>query len=117
MCEDDDRRAALQPGDVLLDPFELLLAEVAQSACLEVQHVDESDKMGAVLIEAVPAIALRSLAETLVEHFAVVAEHVVLAGNVEDVSGLETLQRLRQCVELLGLGELREVARVQNERR
>ena len=115
--EDDDGRAALQFGDVFLEPFELLVAEISQSAGLEVQHVDQADEMRSLLIEAVPAIALRALAEALVEHLAVVVEHIVLAGNVKDAVGLQALQRFGQSVEFFGLRQLREVARVQNERR
>src|ERR1700683_2857652 len=73
--------------------------------------------MRSLLVEAVPAIALRSLAETLVEHRAVVVEHVVLAGNVKDALGLQALQRFTERVEFLGLRKVRQVARVQNERR
>src|SRR5580658_2705660 len=72
--------------------------------------------MGPVLIEAVPAITLCSLAETLVKRLAVIVEHVVLARNVEDAAGFEALERFRQSVKLFPLGKLCEVAGVQNER-
>ena len=71
--------------------------------------------MRALLIEAVPAVPLRLLAEALVEHLPVVVEHIVLAGNVEDFLGLETLERLRQRVELFRLRQLRQIAGVQHE--
>ena len=45
-------------GDVLFEPFELFVAKSAEAAGLEVQDIHESDKMGSLVIEAVPAIAL-----------------------------------------------------------
>jgi hypothetical protein len=114
--ENNNGRAAFETGDVFLKPFELLGAEIAQSTCLEVQHIDQADEMSTVLIKAVPAIALGPLAETLVKHLAVVAENIMLTGNVKDLVGFETLERFGKSVELFGLRELREVARVKNER-
>ena len=40
----------------------------------------------------------------------------MLAGNVEDAVRLEALERLRESVELFWFRQLREVARVENER-
>ena len=45
--EDDDRRAALETLDVLLEPFELLVAERAEPARLEIHDVDEADEVDA----------------------------------------------------------------------
>ena len=81
--EDDDRRAALETLDVLLEPLELFVAERAETAGLQVDDVHEADEVHAVLVEAVPAGALRAFAESLQVALAVVLEHVVFAGDVE----------------------------------
>ena len=54
MGEDDNWRAALQTLDILLEPFELFVAEGAESAGFQVDDIDEADEMDAALIEAVP---------------------------------------------------------------
>ena len=63
----------------LLEPFELLVAERAQAASFEIDDVHEADEVHAAVIEAVPARALRALAESLQVALPVVFEHVVLA--------------------------------------
>ena len=55
-------RAALQ---IVLQPFELLGAEIAEAAGLEIDDVDEADEMHAVGVEAVPAGALGAVAVAL----------------------------------------------------
>src|ERR1700689_3015170 len=94
-------------------PFNLATSFSSHSSCswprlpsppaLEFQPVDKADKMRSLLVEAVPAVALGPLAETLVEHRAVVVEHIVLAGNVKDALGLQALQRFSERVEFLRL--------------
>src|SRR5581483_7486300 len=64
--------------------------------------------------EAPPAETLRLLAVALAEGLRVVALGVVLAGDVMDV-GLDALQDLARRVELGGLREVRDVARVEHE--
>src|SRR5439155_9696191 len=81
---DDDGGAGGEPGDVLLEPVELLLAQRAQPVLLEVQDVDEADEVDAVVVEALPAAAGGPLAVAREVLRAVVAEDVVLAGDVED---------------------------------
>src|SRR6185369_6807843 len=54
VCKHDDRRAAREAFDVFLEPFELLGAEPAEAARLEVDDVHEADEVNAALIEAVP---------------------------------------------------------------
>ena len=69
------------------------------------------------VIEAVPAAALRAFAVALEILRAVVGRDVVLAGDVEDAVRPDAFEDLIRRVELLGLGELRDVAGVQHERR
>src|SRR5580765_1420912 len=63
--EYDDRRAALQVLDVLLQPLELLVAKRAEAAGFEVDDIHQSDEMDAVLVEALPARPLRDVTESL----------------------------------------------------
>ena len=51
--EDDNRRARSEIFHVGLEPFELLVAELSQTAGLKVQDVDQSNEMDSVLVEAV----------------------------------------------------------------
>src|SRR5262249_26940678 len=55
--EDDDRGRCRPALEVVLQPFELLVAEIAQSASLEIDNVDEADEVHAVGVEAIPACA------------------------------------------------------------
>ena len=88
----------------------------AEAAGLQVDDVDEADEVHAALVEAVPAGALRALAESLQVALAVVFEHVVLAGHVEHRQR-QLGQHLLQRVELRRLRQVREIAGVQHERR
>src|SRR6202035_293108 len=58
MREEDDWRAVRFALQVGLEPCELLGAEIAQSATLQVDDVDEANEVDAVVVEAVPAGAL-----------------------------------------------------------
>src|SRR5215831_692171 len=74
--EDHDRSRGGQAPDVIFEPDELFVSEVAETTGLQVHHVDEADKMNLVLVEAVPARASRGfaiagevgLAQTFVDH-------------------------------------------------
>ena len=113
MGEDDDRRAGGAPLQVLFEPFELLGAETASLGRLERQHIDQPDKMHPALVEAVPAAGLLLGGKPLEELLAVVADHVVLAGDVMDVL-LDRLQDLGGGIELGRLREMRDVAGVEH---
>jgi hypothetical protein len=84
MRKHDDRRAARQVRDILLEPFELLAAKRPESTRLEVDHIDQPDEVHTVLVEAVPPRALRPLAKPRQVAPPVVLQDVVLAGNIED---------------------------------
>ena len=104
-----------RPFDVLLQPLELLGAEIAEAAGLEIHDVHEPDEVHALVVEAEPALASCVLAVALQVLPAVVGEHVVLARDVEDLAHLGPDQHLLKRVEFLGLREVREVARVDQE--
>src|SRR5262249_49727095 len=63
--EDDDRGRGGAALEVALQPFELLVAEIAQPTGLEIDHVDEADKVYAVGVEAVPARAFGAATVTV----------------------------------------------------
>src|SRR5262249_10229587 len=63
-----------------------------------------------------PARPLRTFPEALAILLSVVVEDIVLARHVKDLLGFAALQNLLQRVELLGFGEMRQVAGVQHER-
>src|SRR5437879_677399 len=105
--EDDDGRTAFQAGNVLLEPFELLGSEIAETAGLEIHYVHETDEVSAFLIEAVPAVAPRLPRKALAKQPAVVVEDVVLAWNVEDAIGVEALEGFGKRIELLGFRKMR----------
>ena len=96
-----DADAAL---DVVLEPVELLVAEIAEPAGLEVDDVDEADEVHAVGVEAVPAGALGAAAVALEVELPVLVEDVVLAGDVVHVEA-----RLRD--DAVGVVEFRRLAR------
>ena len=58
MREDDDRRAVGLVLQISLEPGKLLGAKIAETATLEVDDVDETDEVDAMIVEAVPARAL-----------------------------------------------------------
>ena len=66
---------------VVFQPLELLVAEVAQTVALQVDHVHQADEVHAVGVEAVPAVAFGALAEAVEVALAVLLEDVVLAGH------------------------------------
>ncbi len=90
-------------------------AEAAQTSGLQVHDVHQSDEVHAILVEAVPARALRAFAIALQILLAFVVEDVVLAGHEEDVLGAGGLQQLIHGVKLTRLGEMADVAGVQDE--
>ncbi len=75
--------------------------------------VDQADEMDAPVVEAVPALAPGPLAESF--EILGVADHVMLAWNVGDMSNLRPLENLGDGVELPGRGEMCEVAGVDQQ--
>src|SRR5580693_2914133 len=111
MSKDDDRRRRRAAFDVGFEPSELLGAEVAEPAGLEIDDIDQADEMHAVGIEAVPAGALAAAAVTLTIELAVLVEEVVLARDVmhveaglrNDAVGIVELGNLRQMTDVAGV--------------
>src|SRR5579859_3844685 len=102
--------------DIVFKPFELVIAECAETAGLEVHHVDQADEVDSVLVEAVPARAFGVLGVALAEHFSVIVENVVLSWHKENLL-VGSLQNLVHGIELFGIGKMADVTGVQNELR
>src|SRR4029077_17316977 len=97
---DDNWRAALQSGDILLIRFELVVTKRAEPARFQIHDVDKSNEMDSVAIEAVPTITHGVFSKPLSKHPAIVFEDVVFARNIEDAFRLEALERFGKRVDL-----------------
>ena len=114
MREDYDGRALCAALQIFFQPLELFRAQCAQSAGFQVHHIHQADKVDAVFIEAAPARALRTFSVAIAKLLAVIVQHVVLAGNEENfLAGV--LQNLIDSVEFFRLGEMADVAGVQQK--
>jgi hypothetical protein len=74
--EDDDGRRGGGAAEVILQPFEVLVAEIAQPAGLEIDHVDQANEVHAVIVEAVPARAFAAARVAVAVKLHVVVENV-----------------------------------------
>src|SRR6266513_341096 len=119
MREDHNRRARFETFHIAFEPFELLISELPQTAGLKVKHIDQSNEMDTVLIEAIPAgaFAFDVLQVSFTVKFSAIVEHIMLPGHVENVLGPAALENLIECVELLQLRQLGDISRVDKERR
>src|SRR5262249_21315334 len=105
MREDHNRGVGAQTFYVVFEPFELVVAELAQTAGLEIQHVNQAYEMNAVLVKAVPTRAFSGdvLQVPLAVHLSAIIEHIMLPGHVKDVFSLTALKDLVERVELFWL--------------
>src|SRR5262249_13746842 len=112
--EDDDRGRCRAALEVALQPFELLVAAIAHAGGLEIDHVDEADKMHAVSVEAIPARAFGAATVTVAVELHVFVENVMFTRNVMHVE-----QSLRDdavgIVEFGWLGEVGDIAGMNDE--
>src|SRR5664280_797800 len=116
MREHHDRRRGRAAFEIVLDPFELLVAEIAHAAALEIGDVDEPQEMHAIGVEAVIAGAFGAAAVALFVNFDVGVDDVVLARNVVHVEfGLR--DDFFGVVEFGFLRQVRDVAGVDHEGR
>src|SRR5215217_1111705 len=73
MREDDDRCAAGQRFNVLLQPCQLLLAQLSKPTAAQsratslpqIEDIDQSDEVHAIIVEALPALAQSSTSKSL----------------------------------------------------
>ena len=119
MREDNNRRVRAKTFHVVFQPFELLVAELSQTAGLKVQDVDQSNEVDSVFVKTVPAGALGfdALSIPFAVKLPAIIEHIVLSGNIENVLGPAALEHLIERVELLWLRQLRNISRVDKESR
>jgi hypothetical protein len=107
--EHHERGAAGQPCHILFEPVQLVLAEAAQARRLEVQDIDEPDKMHALVIEALPAVPRSPFAVAVQKFRPPIGKDVMLAGHVKDLAALDLFEGLSEGVEgarFLAMGEV-----------
>src|SRR6266850_1157330 len=87
MRKHDNRRARSEIFHVRLKPLELLVSELPQATRLEIQHIDQSNEMDAVFVEAVPprALAFDAFQITFTVELPTTVEHIMLSRDVKNV--------------------------------
>ena len=86
MREHHDRLRGRTAFDVVFQPFELLVTEIAKPAGFQIDHVDEPDEVHAIVVEAVPASALGAASVAVAIKLALlVIEQIVFARHVVHV--------------------------------
>ncbi|GAB4721756.1 hypothetical protein MOKP126_12920 [Mycobacterium avium subsp. hominissuis] len=113
VAEHDDGSVAGQAGDVLFDELQLVGAQVPELA--QIQRVDQRDQVHTGHVEAVPAVTGRTRPEDAAVLLPRVVDRIVLAGHGEHVRGLQRAHHLLGLVELLGRGQVGEIAGVDDE--
>ena len=117
MRKDHDRRAGGASLEVICDPCELLGAECAEAAGLELQHVDQRHEVDAGVIEAVITLVPGRLAEAVEVFRDRGVGGVVLTGHGVQLRGAQPREELLSQIEFRRLREMRDVAGVDDERR
>ena len=103
MCEHHNGRAVGHRLEIIFHPFKLLIAELAKATFANRHHVVQANEVRARVVEAEPALAFRALAKTFEVLFAVVVEHVVLAGDIKHLLRFAGLENLLERVEFFRL--------------
>src|SRR3977135_1374755 len=117
MGEDDDRRARGLVFEIVGEPSELVGSQPSEAAGLEVNHIDETDEVHAVVVEAVPALPLGAFAVPVEISLAqALVDEVVLARNVVYIE-LGLADDLIGVVEFVRLGQMGNVARMDHKGR
>jgi hypothetical protein len=110
-----DRRRGRAAAQVIVEPGELFGPERSEAVFLQIDDIDERNKMHAVVVESIPAAARRAFAETLeIGLLSGRIDDVVLAGRVVHIEP-GCSNKLMSVVEFLRLGQMGDVARVQHE--
>src|SRR5215469_8678333 len=111
-----DRRAGAALPQVQVQPAQLLGAKRAKPALGQFQHVDQAHEVHAVRIEAVPATRAAATTEALEEELAVIADRVVLPGDVKNLP-LYTLHDPCGGGELVRRGQMTHISGMDHEAR
>src|SRR5439155_26343627 len=116
--KDNNRRGRSEIFHVSFKPLELIVSELTQAAGLEIQDIDQYNKMDTVFVKAVPAraFAFDALQITFTVKLSSIVKHIVLPGNIENVLGSAALEHFIESVELFGLRQLCNISRVNKER-
>src|SRR3954454_19503969 len=117
VSEEHNGCAARARFQIICQPLQLFLAEHSQATFFDIHDIYQTDEMDTFLIEAVPTRASRTLAKSLEILLSIIIQDVMLARHVENLLGFAAFQDLFERVELLGLGKMREVARMKHEGR
>ena len=108
---------AERPFRSAVDPGELIGAEGAEAAWLELQYVDQRDEVHAGVIETVIALVVGCLAEAVEVFGDGRVGGVVLARYGVHLGGTQAREHLLRQIKFGGLGQVSDVAGVDDERR
>ncbi len=117
MGEYDDRGAGGASLEIRSDPVQLLRTEAPQSSGLEIQNVDQRDEVHAGVIKAVITPVLRGLAEPREVFAAGRIGNVMLPGGGVQFRGSQLREQLLGEIKFRSLGQVGDVARVDDQRR
>ena len=81
MSKHDDRRRSRAAFNIALKPFKLLGTEIAETARLKIDDIDQADEVNAVGVEAVPAGALGDPTIALAIDLLIRVKKIMLAGT------------------------------------
>src|SRR5271170_2466418 len=81
--KEDDGGTILEPGEIRLEPCKLGLTKFPHA--FQFDHVNEADKMHAVLVEAVPSVPHSAFAVAFQIEFSVIHGSIVFPRNIEDL--------------------------------
>ncbi len=99
MGEHDDRLATRAAVQIVLQPFQLVMAQIAEAASLQILHVIQANKMNTVLVEAVVSLVC-PLGEALEEGFAILIKYIMLTRDevaIESGALDDLLGRIKLC--------------------
>src|SRR5579863_8682322 len=113
MCKHHNRRTGPQPAYILLKPRQLLLSDCAEP--FELRRIVQADEVNSFVLETPPASPHAPCAETLEIPLAVIAQQIVLAGDVEHLLLTQSSKELIERIELIGLRQMRKVPGMQDE--
>ena len=117
MCEDHNRSVRAEAFQVRFEPLELLVPELAQTARLKIQDIDEANEMDAILGEAVPTRApgVDSFQVAFAVELAAIVKHIVLPGNMKHVLGPAALEYFIEGIEFLRFRQLGDISSMNQE--
>src|SRR5262245_65131614 len=80
--EDDDRSRCRAVPEVVLEPLELVIPKITQTAGLELDDINEPDEVDAISVEAVPTRAFGAATVPVPIKLHVLVENVVFTRDV-----------------------------------